>query len=433
LKVSPPRARLLTTALLGVLSSGCVASLAQVPLAAGPKPASFFVDGEPLCFAGANNYASIYQPKPLVDDVLDAAQALHLKVMRIWGMLDRGSLDGSVPNADAAGHKSGVYFQYWDPQRGRPAYNDGPDGLERLDYVLAAAAKRDIKLIVVLLNNWRAFGGIDQYLMWYGLSRHHEFFSAPQPRQAYRDWAEHVIMRKNSVNGRRYRDDPTIFAWELANEPRCKNASSFDSNEGWDTRTLVGWAAEMSGYLKSLDPNHLVAVGDEGFLNEPQAHWAYRAVDGVDHAALTALPNVDFGTFHLYPDDWRVPQPFAEQWIIDHVDLARRLGKPTILEEYGLRDLQQRPAAYARWNDTLLRAGGNASLAWMLAGTGYPDFDGFAFHRDDATGKLLAAYAQVFQRAPACGTQANAATPVSSFVSVRPPAERVADGWLVAD
>jgi mannan endo-1,4-beta-mannosidase len=423
--------------LSALASTGCATSPAHAPraLAPGPAPASFVVDGKPLCFAGANNYYPIYQPRPTIDDLFDAARALNFKVMRVWGMLERGSLDGSVPNADGAGHKAGVYFQYWDTQQQRPAFNDGPDGLERLDYVLAAAAERDIKLIVVLLNNWRAFGGIDQYLMWYGLSRHHEFFSAPQTRQAYRNWVRHVITRKNSVNGRRYRDDPSVFAWELANEPRCKGASSFDRDEGWDTHTIRDWAAEMSAYVKSLDPNHLVSVGDEGFLNDGGEHWAYRAEGGVDHAALTALPSVDFGTFHLYPEDWRTSEQFAERWIADHVKLARRLGKPIVLEEYGLKARPRRSAAYQRWNDTLLTAGGNASLAWMLAGVQtsgarYPDFDHFTFYRDDATGKLLSEYASAFERAPACTARAATHTPVSAFVSVATPTAHVAHGWV---
>ena len=398
---------------------------------------TFEVDGKPFCFAGSNNYYPIYKPKHVVDDLFEAARALDLKVMRIWGMLDRGSLDGSVPSTDGEGHKDGVYFQYWDSAQQRPAYNDGEDGLQRLDYVLAAAAKNDIKVIVVLLNNWRAFGGIDQYLTWYGRSKHHEFFSAPELRQAYRDWVKHVLTRTNTVNGRPYRDDPSIFGWELANEPRCKSGSSFDSDQGWTKHTITAWADEMSSYIKSLDPNHLVSVGDEGFLDEDGEHWAYRANDGVDHAALTALPNVDFGTFHLYPDDWQTPSGFGERWIVDHARIARRLGKPTVLEEYGrkvarregtlgdiVQGLPERLAQYRSWNELLLRQTG-ASLSWMLAAgdsgkSRYPDYDGFAFYRGDATGKLLGDYARRFRDAPAChGAPSSLGRAPSPFVRVR--------------
>jgi mannan endo-1,4-beta-mannosidase len=410
-------------------------------------PASFAVDGKPFCFAGSNNYYPIFKPKPMVDDLFDAARALDLKVMRVWGMLDRGSLDGSVPNADGRGEKDGVYFQYWDPAQNKPAYNDGTNGLERLDYVLAAAAKNDIKVIVVLLNNWRAFGGIDQYLMWYGRDKHHEFFTAPELRQAYRDWVEHVITRTNTVNGRAYRDDPTVFAWELANEPRCRGGSSFDASSGWDKSTITTWASEMSTYIKSLDTNHLVSVGDEGFLDGGGDHWAYKANDGVDHAALTGLPGIDFGTFHLYPEDWNTPAKFGEQWILDHLKVARELGKPTILEEYGIKvkraqgstevteGWDERRATYQRWNDLMLAHGGNAALPWMLAGVDerqarYPDYDGFAFYRDDATGKLMGEYGKTFVDAPACQVQTRSTAAASPFVTVVRPPQRVALGWV---
>jgi mannan endo-1,4-beta-mannosidase len=238
---------------------------------------------------------------------------------------------------------------------------------------------------------------------------------------------EHVLTRVNTVNGRQYRDDPAVFGWELANEPRCKSGSSFDSNAGWDTSTITSWADEMSSFVKSLDPNHLVSVGDEGFLNDGGQHWAYRGNDGVDHAALTALRHVDFGTFHLYPDDWGTPPGFGEQWIADHLDVARRLGKPSVLEEYGVkaaRGSEQRLTSYRRYNDTLLERGGSASMPWMLAANEgsarYPDYDGFTFYRDDPTGKLLASYAQRFHDAPACRQERpGPRPPASPYVRVR--------------
>jgi mannan endo-1,4-beta-mannosidase len=449
-----PWPRLAALVLGAALSAGCVKTperyaRSTLDVQENP-PASFAVDGKPFCFAGSNNYYPIFKPKPVVDDLFDAARALDLKVMRVWGMLDRGSLDGSVPNADGAGEKEGVYFQYWDAAQMKPAYNDGADGLARLDYVLAAAAKNNVKVIVVLVNNWRAFGGIDQYLMWYGRNKHHEFFTAPELRQAYRDWVEHVITRKNTINGRAYRDDPTVFAWELANEPRCRGGNAFDTSTGWDKSTVTTWASEMSLYIKSLDPNHLVSVGDEGFLDGGGEHWAYKANDGVDHAALTGLPGIDFGTFHLYPEDWRTPENFGEQWILDHLQVARELGKPTILEEYGIKvkrargntgevteGWEERRATYQRWNDLTLARGGNAALPWMLAGvdekqTRYPDYDHFAFYRDDATGKLIGEYGKAFINAPACQVQRPISAPPSPFVSVIRPAQRVALGWLSA-
>lgn len=38
-----------------------------------------------------------------------------------------------------------------------------------------------------------------------------------------------VLTRKNSLTGIEYRDDPTIFGWELINEPRCMTDASGDT------------------------------------------------------------------------------------------------------------------------------------------------------------------------------------------------------------
>lgn len=421
-------------------------------------PANFELDGKPFCFAGANNYYLGTKPRPMVDDVLEAAGALRFPVIRIWAYLDIGSFDGSVkpvdPHSDSIGRKDGVYYQYWDPQLKRPVYNEGDDGLKRLDYVLAKAAEENVKIMMVFTNNWYDFGGMDQYLRWYGRTKHHEFYTAPEVKQAFKNWMAHLITRKNTVNGRIYRDDPAIFGWELGNEPRCKGTGP--GATGWTNRTIVDWADEMTTYVKSLDPNHLVSIGDEGFLNGGGEHWAYKANDGVDHEALTALPGVDFGTFHSYPEDWGATLEWGDRWIIDHARVARRLGKPTVLEEYGvkverdkqtriIKGLDSRLVTYERWNELALKRGLNASMVWMLSGVDtlypaangmYTDYDGYTVYKGDESATLLARMAARFlDEAPACKAAAPATGAPSQFVRVRKARglESVASGWIPAD
>ncbi|HKO48043.1 MAG TPA: cellulase family glycosylhydrolase [Polyangiaceae bacterium] len=388
---------------------------------------NFELDGQPFCFVGANNYYLAYAPRPMVDDVLESARAMGVRVVRIWGFIDRGSLDGSVRSVDGDGTKRGFYFQAWDPREQRAIFNDGPNGLQGLDYALAKAGQLGLKLVLVLTNNFREFGGMDQYLAWYGLSAHSDFYRDPRVRQAYRAWLWHLVTRVNGLTQRSYRDDPTIFAWELANEPR--------GTAGTPNSWLTQWAGEMSSYLKSIDENHLVAVGDEGFLQGEAEHWTYHADNGVDHRALTALPNVDYGTFHMYPEAWGTGSGWSERWIDDHLSVARELGKPTVLEEYGLKvtrdasgrisdGLPGRLASYSAWNERILAHGGNAAMFWLLAGKDsergglYQDYDQFSVYRDDRTAELLTDFAQRFTHdAPACLNGArSAARSRSAFV-----------------
>jgi mannan endo-1,4-beta-mannosidase len=450
-----PKSRLGAGAIVAALLAGCALPGKQTaraapgesdryePAAITPteEPAPYFVlDGEPFCFAGANNYYLSYKPPAAVLDVLEAAAALDLRVVRLWGFLDRGSLDGSVRNVHGTGHKDGVHFQHWDPSKKRPAYNDGPDGLERLDFVLHHARRLGLKLIVVLTNNWRDFGGMDQYLAWYGLDRHHLFFTDRRVKRAYKDWVHHLLTRVNTLDGVPYREDPAVFAWELANEPRALNFEDFDHAEGWDHRTITRWADEMSAFVKSIAPHHMVAVGDEGFLAGGRDHWAYEAPYGVDHEALTALPHVDFGTYHLYPDHWGTDDRWGVRWIEDHLAVARRLGKPTVLEEYGVhveragdisgpitRGWRRREAAYDDWNRAVLLGGGAGALFWILSGIErpgelYPDYDHFTVYRGDASSRLLQGFARRFHREARACTLARGADhgEPSPFVQARP-------------
>ncbi len=44
--------------------------------------------------------------------------------------------------------------------------------------------------------------------------------------------------------------------WNLINEPRCS---------GCGTGPLQAWLEEMAPFVKALDGNHLVSIGEEGF------------------------------------------------------------------------------------------------------------------------------------------------------------------------
>lgn len=95
-----------------------------------------------------------------------------------------------------------------------------------------------------------------------------------------------VLTRVNKITGVAYKDDPTIFAWELMNEPRCQSDLS--------GKTLQAWITEMAGYVKSVDPNHMLEIGLEGFYGESTV--------GTDFISNNLIPGIDFATIHSYPD-----------------------------------------------------------------------------------------------------------------------------------
>ena len=89
-----------------------------------------------------------------------------------------------------------------------------------------------------------------------GLQDHEQFYTDAACKKLYKDTAAAIIGRVNSINGRCYRDDPTIMGWNLVNEPRC-----FECYNG----ELHSWFVEMAAWVKALDPNHLLSLGEEGF------------------------------------------------------------------------------------------------------------------------------------------------------------------------
>src|SRR5262249_45959602 len=207
--------------------------------------------------AGTNAYYLAFVSNAAVDDTLRLAAANGFQVIRVFAVIDIGNQDGSN-SVDTA--PEGVYFQYWNGSA--PAYNDGPNGLQHLDYAIYRAGQLGLKLIIPFTGNWYWGGGMDQYVRWRGGQYHDQFYTDPVIKQWYKNWVAHVINRVNVYTGIAYRNDPAIFAWQLANEPECPGNGSYPTSSDCGATMLTNWAAEMGAWVKSLDPNHLLGVGD---------------------------------------------------------------------------------------------------------------------------------------------------------------------------
>ncbi len=296
----------------------------------------FTLGGQPFFVAGVNNHYLTYGTRAEVAGVLDDAAALGANVVRTFLQPVIGSLDGKVAtiwdwksNAQSSDlGVNGTYLLYWDNAAGKMAINSGPTGMEKVDFLIAEAEKRNLRLIVALLDFWPYTGGAQQMRAWYGSAEVVSFFSDRRLMHDYQNWVRYVLQRTNPQTGLRYRDDPTILAWELMNEPNAET----------DALRLT-WTAEMSAFVKSLDPNHLVSSG--------HANVDSRLAD-------LATPGVDFGTWHGYPLYYRLSVSQFDRRISEFCRLAAMRRKPVLLEEFGYaRSNLDQIEAYKRWLATL--------------------------------------------------------------------------------
>lgn len=374
----------------------------------------FMLDGSPFYYAGTNCYYLTFKSQEAVDSVFKDAEAMGLKVIRVWGNLDVGVKTGTTDsqgkpvftnNNDGPGEKDGIYFQYFDKDLGKPMINEGKDGLQKLDYALYQAEKHGIKLLITFTNYWDAFGGMGQYIKWAqelgitGLKKD-DFYTNETLKGWYKDYVNGLLNHTNQYTGRKLKDEPSVFAWELANEPRCNTDAQCKDN------ILYNWAKEMSEYVKSVDPNHMVSLGDEGFYNKPYGYYneyttsnyAFYGAEGVDFEKLMTIDTLDFGTPHLYLDQWGMKHTGTGQddllWFKIHGETCAELDKPVILEEFGLTNRTIRDSEYEQWfevlegnvYETVEYAGTNY---WMIAsyidGALYPDYDQYTVYGPEGT------------------------------------------------
>ena len=361
------RLRPLLVALLAVLALGGVALAQPAPVVepgVAPAPVDrsrfvqvegrrFVLGGRAFRFVGAN--ASIMHGAPhraAVESTLDAIAADGLKVVRVWALGEQP--EGSEP-----------WTRDYAFRIGRDGWVEG--SFAHLDRVLDAARARGLRVIVVLANRWGDYGGVPRYLDWAGVSLPmtrgvlpetvlRSFFAEAAANELYRAHVQRVVTRVNPRTGLAYRDDPTIFSWELINE----SDASRHGREG-----LLGWTRSMARYVRSLDPTHLVAAGHIGYTRREQRDtWL----------AVQRLPEVDYADAHAYPTLLRSVRtlPALDDFIDDHVQLAHHVvGKPFVWGEFGFSTNQRihHGQRRDRWYERFLARsdvdGVDGALAWI--------------------------------------------------------------------
>src|SRR6266542_3181710 len=182
------------------------------------RGSSFVIAGQPFRFVGAN-VAVMYRDddRARMAETLNRAAQAGIRVVRVWAGGEGGPNDVR-PIADFADWPRTHPFR-WAPNQ----WNE--EAFVHLDKVLAEAAKDNLKVQLCLGNWWRDTGGVTQYLRWAGIWNAADdryrfgintevamlFYSNGETRRLYREHLEKLALRRNTVTGNLYRDDPTIM------------------------------------------------------------------------------------------------------------------------------------------------------------------------------------------------------------------------------
>lgn len=248
----------------------------------------FHVNGSEFKWVGTTAYwlPSLNTEQDIVN-TLTKISASGIKVVKTWAFNDVESIP-----------KNGTWFQRI--SNGTVEINTGPNGLQKLDLVLKHAQRLGLYVVLSLTNNWNPrekfdgvaksiqglesdvkarmlwerdvtpgtnnslprnflsndYGGMDVYVRQFGLKTHDEFYTNAKLINLFKNYTTQVVSR--------YKESPAVFSWEIANDPRCH--SSIQASQKCETRTVTRWHADIAKHVQSVDPNHLVSSGNQGFF-----------------------------------------------------------------------------------------------------------------------------------------------------------------------
>ena len=298
----------------------------------------FELNGKPYYYAGVNLWYGCYLGSPgktgnrkrLVEE-LDELKTLGLTNLRILGASEESYITNSLKPAIQI--KPGVYNE---------------DLLEGLDFLLSEMRKRNMHAVIFLNNYWEWTGGMSQYNDWanggggvdpangnYGSFMDYSatFYGNEKADELFLHYVYSLITRRNIYTGDYYYEDPAIMAWELANEPRPGR------NKYW-LDEYCRWIKTTSQFIHSIDPNHLVTTGNEGLMGALEDSTIYLTTHKIKY--------IDYMTFHLWPKNWgwfdakKIDETYpgteknAVNYINEHIEFAREVNKPIVMEEFGL-------------------------------------------------------------------------------------------------
>ena len=261
--------------------------------------ASYFI-GTNLWYAG--RLAATQEGMARLEKELDCLKGLgvtNLRVLAVEGE-DLGNLKKALDQMEKRGMKAVLYLNNaWEWSYGF------------LDYLEAAGAGKQPRPSVE---------GYPAYMN--AMTKFHSNKEAVALNHAYVKKAVEALKGSNA-----------IFSWQISNEPRCF------SGEAANKDAFVNYIQSTADLIKSLDPRHLVSTGNEGFMGCEEDMDLVKRVN--------EIKSVDYMTIHIWPYNWSWVKEDAiahgvqnaieatGKYIDQHVELAKELRKPMVIEEFG--------------------------------------------------------------------------------------------------
>lgn len=255
--------------------------------------------------------------------------------------------------------------------------------LNRFNYLLSLAQQYNVKLIPVFENQWAdCTQGGKKTTGWYQSG-----YKAP--------YGTYTLSLKDYIGTivPNYTDNPNILMWQIMNEA-----------EDSDTTSFYNFAKDVSGYIKSLDKNHLVSFGTMG-SGQPGSSV---------YTKIHALPTIDVLEYHDYNNvTTALPSTLA-----DRINDSISLNKPLIVGEAGINmndgyTASQRATYFDNKLSAYFKNNGSNYLIWSYREVNAQDA-GYEFNYTDPLVNVIKNYTKDFNTGTAVTsvpTQSPTATP----------------------
>ncbi|MFV2049656.1 RICIN domain-containing protein [Metabacillus sp. YM-086] len=247
---------------------------------------NLMLNGEVFKYSGPNIYwlgldentgdTQSYPTAFRVNDVLDTAVEMGATVVRSH------SLGASV------GIKNG-YSLTLKPEKNSPL---NEEALRRIDYAIAAAKERGLRMIIPLVDNWDYYhGGKKTWVRWYGYDGKDQygndypvewdkFYTDINIINGYKQYISDLLNHTNVYTGIKLKDEPAILAWQIGNELETET-DMFQEKQNW--------YQGIANHIRSIDSNHLISAGSRFGVDWPAVK--VNEIDIID--AHYYPPNVD--------------------------------------------------------------------------------------------------------------------------------------------